>query len=230
MFLRLGPAGFIASCIAKDPVREHDEDLCPRPEIDIPPWLVEDAGECLGDFRGVIIADFKLHDRPGVRLIGGCSFWPEPVDLTGHKIQVTQASSDTNALHDQRTTEHGVQPGTAQLRCGARCAPFEHGTGTSAPTWLVVREMGWPGCGQSALLAGVASFDDPAFYGDRWADIYDERHGELDPAPAVEFLAGLAGGGRVLELATGTGRVALPLAARGRSRRPGCSPRRKAGR
>jgi SAM-dependent methyltransferase len=31
----------------------------------------------------------------------------------------------------------------------------------------------------------------------------------------VEFLAGLAGGGRVLELAIGTGRVALPLASRG---------------
>jgi SAM-dependent methyltransferase len=58
-------------------------------------------------------------------------------------------------------------------------------------------------------------FDDPASYGDRWADVYDEHHGELDPAPAVEFLAGLAGGGRVLELAIGTGRVALPLAGRG---------------
>jgi SAM-dependent methyltransferase len=31
----------------------------------------------------------------------------------------------------------------------------------------------------------------------------------------VDFLAGLAGGGRVLELAIGTGRVALPLARRG---------------
>lgn len=31
----------------------------------------------------------------------------------------------------------------------------------------------------------------------------------------MEFLAGLAGDGRVLELAIGTGRVALPLAARG---------------
>ena len=31
----------------------------------------------------------------------------------------------------------------------------------------------------------------------------------------MEFLAGLADGGRVLELAIGTGRVALPLAARG---------------
>jgi SAM-dependent methyltransferase len=61
----------------------------------------------------------------------------------------------------------------------------------------------------------MAGFDDPACYGDRWAEVYDEQHGELDPAPAVEFLAGLAGGGRVLELAIGTGRVALPLAGYG---------------
>jgi SAM-dependent methyltransferase len=61
----------------------------------------------------------------------------------------------------------------------------------------------------------MAEFDDPAFYGDRWADVYDEHHGSLDPAAAVEFLAGLAGDGPVLELAIGTGRVALPLAARG---------------
>jgi SAM-dependent methyltransferase len=61
----------------------------------------------------------------------------------------------------------------------------------------------------------MAGFGDPAFYGDRWADVYDEQHGWLDPAAAVEFLAGLAGDGRVLELAIGTGRVALPLAGRG---------------
>ena len=61
----------------------------------------------------------------------------------------------------------------------------------------------------------MSGFDDPAFYGDRWADVYDEHHAEMDPAPAVEFLAGLAGDRSVLELAVGTGRVALPLAARG---------------
>ncbi|HKH16810.1 MAG TPA: class I SAM-dependent methyltransferase [Solirubrobacteraceae bacterium] len=60
----------------------------------------------------------------------------------------------------------------------------------------------------------MPGFDDPAFFGDRWADVYDERT-TLDPAPAVEFLAGLAGSRRVLELALGTGRVALPLASRG---------------
>ncbi|MDQ4029538.1 MAG: class I SAM-dependent methyltransferase, partial [Actinomycetota bacterium] len=37
----------------------------------------------------------------------------------------------------------------------------------------------------------------------------------LDPAPAVEALAALAGAGPALELAIGTGRVALPLAERG---------------
>jgi SAM-dependent methyltransferase len=58
-------------------------------------------------------------------------------------------------------------------------------------------------------------FGDPAFFGDRYAHEYDERT-VLDPAPAVEFLAGLVPlGGRVLELAVGTGRVAIPLAERG---------------
>jgi hypothetical protein len=61
----------------------------------------------------------------------------------------------------------------------------------------------------------MTGFDDPAFYGDRWAAVYDGHHRQMDPGPAVEFLAGLARDGRVLELAIGTGRVALPLAARG---------------
>ena len=61
----------------------------------------------------------------------------------------------------------------------------------------------------------MAGFDDPAFYGDRWAAVYDDHYEQVDPGPAVEFLAGLAGEGRVLELAIGTGRVALPLATKG---------------
>jgi SAM-dependent methyltransferase len=61
----------------------------------------------------------------------------------------------------------------------------------------------------------MAGFDDPAFYGDRWAGVYDQHHAGMDPSAAVEFLAGLAGDGRALELAIGTGRVALPLAGRG---------------
>jgi SAM-dependent methyltransferase len=61
----------------------------------------------------------------------------------------------------------------------------------------------------------MSRFGDPAFFGDRYAHEYDEQT-VLDPAPAVEFLAGLVPlGARVLELAVGTGRVAIPLAGRG---------------
>jgi SAM-dependent methyltransferase len=44
-----------------------------------------------------------------------------------------------------------------------------------------------------------------------WAHLFDSEVVE----PAVSFLADLAGGGRVLELGIGTGRLALPLSRRG---------------
>jgi len=44
---------------------------------------------------------------------------------------------------------------------------------------------------------------------------YDTDHAAADPSPAVQVLAELAGGNPVLEFAIGTGRVALPLSARG---------------
>jgi SAM-dependent methyltransferase len=56
------------------------------------------------------------------------------------------------------------------------------------------------------------------YFGEDVAARYDESSSEqFDPAvvdPAVDFLAGLAGEGRALELGIGTGRIALPLAAR----------------
>jgi len=58
---------------------------------------------------------------------------------------------------------------------------------------------------------------DASTYGDHIAEVYDEWYGsmDLDTDAAVEFLAGEAGKGPILELAIGTGRIALPLAARG---------------
>jgi 2-polyprenyl-3-methyl-5-hydroxy-6-metoxy-1,4-benzoquinol methylase len=55
---------------------------------------------------------------------------------------------------------------------------------------------------------------DAAAAGERWANIYDDWHPGFEEA-AIRTLADLAGGGRALELGIGTGRIALPLAARG---------------
>ena len=57
----------------------------------------------------------------------------------------------------------------------------------------------------------------PSTYGDRVADVYDRmpQVRGRDTERAVATLAELAGRGPVLELGIGTGRLALPLAARG---------------
>jgi SAM-dependent methyltransferase len=65
----------------------------------------------------------------------------------------------------------------------------------------------------------VTEPDADAQFGDAVAARYDETSDAMfDPAvvePAVDLLAELAAGGRALELGVGTGRIALPLAARG---------------
>jgi len=52
-------------------------------------------------------------------------------------------------------------------------------------------------------------------FGDRVAEGYDDTSIRGDEEATVEFLAQLAQGGRALELAIGTGRIAIPLAAKG---------------
>ena len=84
--------------------------------------------------------------------------------------------------------------------------------------------------------------DEDGYFGERVAATYDEESAEMfAPAavdPAVDLLAGLAGGGRALELGIGTGRIALAAGAarrrgrmastcRGRWSR-GCAPSRAA--
>src|SRR5439155_24777803 len=56
------------------------------------------------------------------------------------------------------------------------------------------------------------------YFGERVAERYDSAAEMFEPAvvdPAVDFLADLAGDGAALELAIGTGRIALPLTQRG---------------
>jgi SAM-dependent methyltransferase len=61
----------------------------------------------------------------------------------------------------------------------------------------------------------------PQTFGERMAEVYDDWYGtriaDQSTQAAADLLARLAAGGRVLELAIGTGRLALPLAQRGLS-------------
>jgi SAM-dependent methyltransferase len=61
--------------------------------------------------------------------------------------------------------------------------------------------------------------DEDGYFDERVAARYDESSAEMfDPAvvdPAVDLLVELAASGRALELAIGTGRIAIPLAQRG---------------
>jgi SAM-dependent methyltransferase len=61
--------------------------------------------------------------------------------------------------------------------------------------------------------------DEDGYFGEPVATTYDDTSADMfNPAvvrPTVDFLADLAGTGRALELGIGTGRIALPLAARG---------------
>jgi SAM-dependent methyltransferase len=59
---------------------------------------------------------------------------------------------------------------------------------------------------------------EPESFGRLYADRYDETYADAmaqETSDSVERLADLAAGGRILEFAIGTGRVALPLAAKG---------------
>ena len=61
--------------------------------------------------------------------------------------------------------------------------------------------------------------DEDGYFGERVAASYDDPSDDMfNPAlldTVADVLAGLAGGGRALELGIGTGRIALPLARRG---------------
>src|SRR5260370_40803022 len=60
--------------------------------------------------------------------------------------------------------------------------------------------------------------DEDGYFGESVAATYDDSSDVFGPGAVdavADALAGLAGGGRALELGIGTGRIALPLARRG---------------
>ena len=64
------------------------------------------------------------------------------------------------------------------------------------------------------LLPNVRDDYQASTYGDMWAGQYDDFYADLDDS-VVDFLASLADPPKALELAIGTGRIALPLMAKG---------------
>src|SRR6516164_960122 len=77
--------------------------------------------------------------------------------------------------------------------------------------------VGATAAGPARYVPAMDDADD--YFGEPVAATYDEESAEMfTPGavdPVVDLLAGLAGGGRALELGIGTGRIALPLARRG---------------
>ena len=73
--------------------------------------------------------------------------------------------------------------------------------------------------GAVRALSSPSVNDPDGYFGEQVAAGYDDPADRMfQPEaiePAVTFLAGLAGGGRALELAIGTGRIGLPLSQRG---------------
>jgi len=61
----------------------------------------------------------------------------------------------------------------------------------------------------------VKDYEPVMSFGEDTASVYDEEAVRGDEAETIAFLADLAGDGPVLELAIGTGRIGLPLAATG---------------
>lgn len=74
-------------------------------------------------------------------------------------------------------------------------------------------EKSSPGLSSRAKLSGMEGYVAKT-YGERIAPIYDQRYPSAVPGQ-VDLLVELAGTGPALELGIGTGRLALPLAARG---------------
>ena len=61
----------------------------------------------------------------------------------------------------------------------------------------------------------MKGFDDST-YGDAFADVYDDWYDDVSDVDAtVRLVSRLAGGGTVLELGVGTGRLAIPQIGRG---------------
>jgi hypothetical protein len=121
---------------------------------------------------------------------------------------------------NQRVFGHSAVAVEGQLRLRNRVLDaFAPGSVPSTTGVGEPRGVGGPGVDRGPRRPGKVRSMPEDYFGERVARRYDEAVAEMfdvsQVEPAVEFLADMAGSGRVLELGIGTGRIALPLAERG---------------
>jgi SAM-dependent methyltransferase len=132
---------------------------------------------------------------------------------TGHKPGETQPPARASNGNRRRGREAEGNPGShpsgmVDGRAAGPARPIPTRARLAAAT-ATTRGGGHGGTGTMRGYRPELSF------GPDTAADYDARNIRGDEPETVDFLAGLVGDGRALELAIGTGRIAVPLAARG---------------
>ena len=151
---------------------------------------------------------------------------------TTRRPNVAPAHATCSVTPPMMSARHGRVSPARHKAVAANHAGLLGSTGCRSEEMTTCHEHGGPSSTANTVhrlrYEVVSMFDpqstsilrDPGLFGRLWAAGYDDGSGpNPDPGPAVDFLADRAQGGPVLELAIGTGRVALPLAARGSGRR-----------
>jgi SAM-dependent methyltransferase len=101
------------------------------------------------------------------------------------------------------------------VRTAAFVAPFIDRSTRSTHGWVRSATNSVVAGGPGGSRGRMQGYDPMICYGEDTAEIYDEVSRRGDEVAAVAFLEQLAGDGPALELAIGSGRIGLPLAARG---------------
>ncbi len=117
---------------------------------------------------------------------------PRPLRVERERVEPLEARAQRPAQEPHRRSAHALDP-------------TDPGPG---PNSIALQRPG-------RLHRAVQNYEPMSSFDQAAAERYDQVHQRGDEDAAVELLAQLSGGGPALELAIGTGRIALPLAARG---------------
>src|SRR2546423_757972 len=133
---------------------------------------------------------------------------PAPSSAPANSLTRTASQTPTGAGR----TAGAISPPTAGSMTTAAGSTSFGESGCAPEHWRWARFRG--------LAEPANIYEVPAdYFGEDVAEHFDRRYAHLEARaivdPMVEFISGFANGGAALELGVGTGRIALPLAARG---------------